>query len=116
MRKAAFVFAFASASGFSLNHPMSFPDLRLALILTLPSASWAAPIPGLERLSRFEPGRTRAEKALWSETALDASFNSSKQALAAERKRAPLWAPPRAGWQIQQTTLPPLHSNSDQGL
>ncbi len=41
---------------------------------------------GLEDLPRLDPGRTRAENALWTENALSARFNSSKRVTVANLK------------------------------
>ena len=43
-------------------------------------------VPGLDNLDRLEPGRTKAENALWIENALSARFNTSKRVVVADIK------------------------------
>ena len=42
--------------------------------------------PGVDNLDRLEPGRTKAENALWIENALSARFNTSKRVVVADIK------------------------------
>ncbi|MGC8639260.1 MAG: glycoside hydrolase family 172 protein [Isosphaeraceae bacterium] len=50
------------------------------------TVSARAQVPGLDKLDRLEPGRTKAENALWIENALSARFNTSKRVVVADIK------------------------------